>query len=303
MTINNERGYTLILVMIIITVTMILALALSGMAVNTRMQVNRTDEQNKATDLAEMGITYYLETVKSKITIANAADATANFCKELKNQLNNSNIYEPKTVEGQNKYQVTLDKISTPCDTNPEEISISFNSKGITSNEEVTVNGEFNVKKNTRVGEIAPNLSDFTSGTIDTTYTTSDKIYYGDEIIKQDKSYVLDNAVWFKKLTIQGNGGPLTIRKNDAIFESIDMNAHTKLIIEGDVIFLNRNPIDKLTNKATICVSGDAYYVSNGLLEEFDLTTINSDNSTTCDRISANRNWSIDPIDGISVSY
>lgn len=305
----NQKGYTLILVMIIISVIIILGISLSGTILNARKQFNLTESKNKATDLAEMGITYYLSVNNSLIKPAQDAaenNILTNFCTEFKKQLSSNEYYLPKTVDGDNRYQITFDSSRTTsnlaCLTNPDTLDIGFYSTGYAgSSTPVKLKGSFKIEKNTRAGEPAPLLSLFLSGILDTAYSTTSLVNYGSVTVNQNQDYTINNVALFNQLTLHGNGNEqhyFTIN-NDAYFlNQISLNGHTKLTINGDAIFFNIDPIDKLTQKADLCITGNTYSVSGGKLVDLDISAFNQ-----CAGSKPQTDWQINPSSGITVTY
>lgn len=285
--------------MIIISVTVILGLALSGITLNTRKQLNTTEAHNKATDLAEMGITYYLSVNNSLIKPAQdaaSANISTNFCTEFTNRLKDASsneYYLKKNVDDQNSYQIKFDN-STPCTSNLKTIDINFESTGMYGSETpVKLTGSFRLVNNTRSGEPAPFLDFFLQGILNIPpFSIIDNL-----VIKGDTPPI-DNPAFFNSLTLLGKG--TCIINNDAyIRNSISLNGQTNLTINGDAIFGNNDPIDKKTNKADICIKGNTYYVSKeGQLVDLDISAFNS-----CADTNTQKKWSIDPTSGVTVTY
>jgi Tfp pilus assembly protein PilX len=305
-TIKNEKGYTLILVMIIITVIFILAMTLTSMAISTRLQFNKTDEQNKATDLAEMGITYFQTTVKKLITAAdNAAKINdTSFCSEFKN-LNDQNKTTQtafKSVDGQNGYQITINSSSSVDECNTNNIfTILFKSKGITQKGDFEIiNGTITLSNGSIVGNDAPNEEEYTeseNGSFQESINSTGKIYYEDPV-KENRTYTIFNSsAWFDSLTLNGQGSFLF--KHDVIFDYFSMNNPTELTVEGNAIFLNPNHIDKKTRKAEICIRGNIYTITNNKLVKFT----NYDDYFTNICPNSNSDWDIDTEDGMTIQY
>lgn len=178
--IHNQKGYTLILVMVIISVIMILGVALSGVTLNANKQINMTDRQNKATDLAEMGITHFEETINGLISQAENqarhdildlsvlqtipaldtiytnvnANFSSSFCEKFRT-LYQQNIYNqnetdhsiPVDVESGEQYVIQPDPFGT-C-SNSSVIKVTFNSVGKTAGAEkpVTLRVTFNIQQ------------------------------------------------------------------------------------------------------------------------------------------------------------
>lgn len=284
---------------------MVLGIALGGATLNARKQFNVTEKANKATDLAEMGITYYLNVNNSLIGPAEARSNLTNFYTEFTSRLKASSIYQPQRVDDNNSYQILFDSSRTTSLTqfllNPDVINIGFKSIGTSgSNSPVTLEGSFKLTKN-RVGEPAPLLSLFINGVLNTAYSSTNLINYGVVDITQKEDYTLDNLALFDSLTLKGDGNErysFTINNDTIFLNTISMNGHTKLTINGDAIFFNIEPIDKLTKKADICITGNTYTVSNGKLVDLDISAFNA-----CADTNSQNEWSINPNGGITVIY
>lgn len=65
--VQNERGYTLVLVLLSITLIFAISAVLMANNLNLATQVRATDEQRQAVSLAEMGIQYTEATIRSSI--------------------------------------------------------------------------------------------------------------------------------------------------------------------------------------------------------------------------------------------
>ena len=58
-TVQNEKGYTLLLTLVIIFIIIIFFSSFSLSAMNQQKQVEKTDENYEVTAIAEMGVEYY----------------------------------------------------------------------------------------------------------------------------------------------------------------------------------------------------------------------------------------------------
>ncbi|GAE43974.1 hypothetical protein [Mesobacillus boroniphilus] len=161
---KNEKGYALVLVLLIITITFTFAISLSGMALSARKQFNKTDEINRATDLAEMGVAHYEALLNNfvKDALSETKDAIQKAEEEAKNknhappipdfdQLLKSTIVSKvysvnkisENVKESNTYQIDLISIKTES----EGLNVSFTSTGITENEPKTLTGSIAIQK------------------------------------------------------------------------------------------------------------------------------------------------------------
>lgn len=78
MKINNEKGYTLVLVLLIITLIMIFSLTLISNVLNSTAQNNKIEEKIQTERLEEMGKLYFQKVIQKKIDdfIASQPDNT-----------------------------------------------------------------------------------------------------------------------------------------------------------------------------------------------------------------------------------
>ncbi|EKN65871.1 hypothetical protein BABA_18292 [Neobacillus bataviensis LMG 21833] len=333
---KSEKGYTLILVMIIIAVTMVLAMALSAAAITTTKQFNKTDNRNKATDLAEMGVTHYVTLGKSLIepAKANAIKYKTNFCTEFTNELKKNN--GEKKVEDKNKYVLNLDTSSgktTTCvdDSKLSSIKIVFSSKGITGiNEEVELEGSFNINKNggsvvfpdlpNRIPPQVPN--GYITGVENKPYSSSDKVFFQDYQANKDKinevnigggvkKVTIKNIAWFD--SIKDNGNRYIYIQNWAIFSSINAiainGAKSEIVVDGNAIFFGPKPTKPSSSaRKDVCVTGTAYYKANkdAPLEVFTNFTDYFNEKATCVKsptTTGNNNWLFDDKEDVKVIY
>jgi hypothetical protein len=258
------------------TVTIVFALALSGAALNSTKQFNKTDNLNKATDLAEMGITYYQNVSTSLIQQAKDAVAKSttptNFCTEYINLLKNQDgTYNVDSNSG-NKYKISLITTSA-CSDNLSEINVVFKSDGITkTNEDTPLQGSFNVIKQS-TGIKAPDLSEYDKNQ----NSNSSKIYYGNfKHNDQPKDKIINKQAWFDSLDVVGNR-TVTIN-NNAVFTTVNgisMNSHTNITVNGNAFFMGPDPKPakpkNISDKQYICITGNIYYKrSDGTVEYFN---------------------------------
>ncbi|WP_284036117.1 hypothetical protein [Neobacillus sp. 114] len=310
-TIKSEKGYTLILVMIIVSVTMILAATLSSSVISARKQFNKTENINIATDLAEMGITYYQAAINNLIinTQETIKVSKNDFCTEFTlEERNNTNIYSPKYVDTDgNKYKI--DKTAPISCSNVGQFKFTFTSTGTTKSGEVRqLQGTIAISQ-VKVGKDLPDYSLFKDSGItkqvnysiefpSTTYPNGVAFNSGLTIVGGNILTVLKSA-YFSSMEI--NGGAQVIVQETAIINKItSVNGNTNLIIYGDAIFLTETPrIDKLAGKANICIYGNIYTVKNNKL--YDYTDFSNYFNNTCS--NSNSSWTVNPESGVTVTY
>ncbi|WP_043934222.1 hypothetical protein [Bacillus sp. EB01] len=304
---KSERGYALLIVMIIATLTMIFALSLSGLALSTRAQLNKTDNINKATDLAEMGVTYYQKVVEKHVNTAKSTAATKTqqnfsgktptqqqrddyldqiFKSELTTLLQTNNA-QVNVDTPNNNFQITF-KSLTPNPEKLNELIIKFESMGETNNEKLPLTGFFTIKKSTtksRVGELTPVPSHY-------------KIIenYPVELLnKPPKFKTNNNSTYFKgKVTIQGNR-ILTVN-GEAYFKDLELQGSAAIQINGDAIF--EKEITVIGNAYKICITGKTYLLDSTKAKLISYPIPRN----TCAKPDTSE-WFFNPNEGIKVTY
>lgn len=309
---KNEKGYALVLVLLIITITFVFALSMSGMALSARKQFNKTDEVNKATDLAEMGVAHYEAVVSRQVESANVAakaqvDAALEAALKWPNKdyiipdydevfydalaievLNND--HPTLNVEGSNAYKVSSPSLAKLDD---RKIAVTFKSEGKTKDETELLESTIFVEKkidDSRAGVVIPNKDSF-------------KIIEWDPFeMKGGKDYeeYPGSTFFTQSVTLKGNT-KLKIN-GDAFFNSdVTLKGGDKLFVMGDAIFLN--PLDDKSlngSKAGICVKEKSYLVKDNKLIEY--IPFNGGDMSDCP-VPFGHEWSIDPNNGIEVKY
>ncbi|ALC89781.1 hypothetical protein AM500_08350 [Bacillus sp. FJAT-18017] len=304
---KSERGYALLLVMIIATLTMIFALSLSGLALSTRAQLNKTDDINKATDIAEMGVTYYQKIVEKLVNSAKgtAASKTQQYFTGSNPSQQQRDYYLDQTFKSDltsllqtNNAQVNVDtpsnnfkitfKSLVPNPEKPNELIVKFESTGQTNNEKRPITGFFTIKKsttNSRVGELKPVPSHY-------------KIIenYPVELLnKPPKFKTNNNSTYFKeKVTIQGNR-ILTVN-GEAYFKDLELQGSAAIQINGDAIF--EKEITVIGNAYKICITGKTYLLDS---TKAKLTSYPIPRNT-CTKPDTSE-WFFNPNEGIKVTY
>jgi hypothetical protein len=319
---KNEKGYALVLVLVIITITFTFALSMSGMALSARKQFNKTDEVNKATDIAEMGIGHYeallanivweanvyaetqtVETIKKNGKSKGHAPGKNKQCKDNKprctpeydeffyqkldakiKELNNN---LSRTVEGSNSYEVT--NISLSSIKADDTIDVNFTSNGKTKNEIKTLKSVITIEKNgeSLVGEPKPSPS---------SYTHKEALEIN--LKGQDKHITYDSSVYFEKsIHIQGNR-LLKVNGNAFFKDHIQFLGTADIIVSGDAIFTY--PPDFNGKAYSFCVYGNTYLINNkGELTEYSLP---SGKNKSCPKPNDDE-WYINPDEGVEVEY
>jgi Tfp pilus assembly protein PilX len=322
--VKNQKGYALVLVLVIITITFTLALSLSGMALSARKQFNKTDETNKATDIAEMGVAHYEAWLVNAVIQANSnaesrADNTIKnndgnkknhpngkvkkcnknpirctaeydeyFLENLKLRIGTLNNSLLRIVEGSNLYEVkeiTISEIQAD-----ETIAVKFKSYGQTENEKKILESTITIKKNSESleGEAKPEKSSYQ-------VVHSTPI----DLKGSDKHLAFDSSTYFeKKIEIQGNR---TIKVNGNAFfnDQVIFSGTADILVFGDAIFRFQPEFNG--NAYSFCVYGNIYIMDNqGMLVEY--TNFPSGKNKSCPRPKDDE-WYINPDNGVKVEY
>lgn len=308
---KNEKGYALVLVLLIITITFVFALSMSGMALSARKQFNKTDEVNKATDLAEMGVAHFEAVVSRQVAAANT-EATAQvdaaleaslkwpnkgytipdydevFFTFLKSEILNNN-YPNINIEGKNSYKISFPTIIKLED---HKIAVSFKSEGKTKDEAALLKTTIFVEKindESKKVDSVPNKDTFKIIELDPF-----------EIKGGKESEIYAGSTFFtKSVALRGNTN-LKV-DGDAFFNSdLTLKGGDKIYVMGDAFFTT--PLNKhlVNGNSSICVLGNTYFVENNKVTDY--TDFYGGDTSKCPA-PIDKIWSIDPINGIEVKY
>ncbi|WP_409270818.1 hypothetical protein V1499_15725 [Neobacillus sp. SCS-31] len=289
---RNERGYTLILVMIIITITMIIALSLSGLTLSTRAQLNKTEKLTKATDLAEMGITYYQGILTKHISASNTEAAKepllydTKFNNTLLSKLN-VNLPSIEVDTSKNTFKINFKELKMESNV----ITVTFDSVGQSDTETAKVTGYFTIKKNSSTnkdGQPKPLPSYFSKVETNPVNHDNSKTY-------KAKTLTYPSSTYFNKPVIIEGSRNLTIN-GDAYFTKLSLQGSASITIVGDVIF--EEDIALTGNAYTICVHGNSYKLDSTKSKLIPYTLPKND----CVK-PVNNNWIFDPNSGTKVKY
>ncbi|MDP4164094.1 MAG: hypothetical protein Q8898_13410 [Bacillota bacterium] len=278
------------------------------MAISARLQFNKSDERNKATDIAEMGITYYKSvldrlTAAANTTAQNSTDSYKNSHKnatqtDLNNWYDSSFLASVKgnnelkigykqlnTIETDKTYTVTFTSLD---ESNANYIVVNFTSKGQTAKDTVTLSGKITIQKTAAKGKIGQTAPASTSFSL----TESNPV----ALTAQNKDATYTSSTYFTNdIQIQGNRS-LTVQGDAFIGKSLYLQGSANVTISGDAIF--QSPMDDPTGNAyNLCISGDTYLVNaQNKLINYPLPTNSCANT-------AIRGWGIDSNSGINVQY
>jgi len=104
--VNNEKGYTLITTLLIATLIVTVSFVLIGMALSTNKQIQSSEHDVQATDLAEMGFVYFQEKVNE---IAASYTETARIAQEVNSKLRNKTVTIQSNLSETRQFQITFD--------------------------------------------------------------------------------------------------------------------------------------------------------------------------------------------------
>jgi type II secretory pathway pseudopilin PulG len=107
MNMKNQNGYTLITTLLIATLIVTASFVLIGMALNTNKQIQLSEQDMQATDLAEMGLTYFQEKVNEIVANYTNAKDIAEKVKEL----NNKTITVTSSSSETKQFKIALDSL------------------------------------------------------------------------------------------------------------------------------------------------------------------------------------------------
>jgi len=104
--VNNEKGYTLITTLLIATLIVTVSFVLVGMALSTNKQIQSSEHDVQATDLAEMGFVYFREKVNE---IAASYAETARIAREVNSKLRNKTVTIQSNLSETRQFQIAFD--------------------------------------------------------------------------------------------------------------------------------------------------------------------------------------------------
>ncbi|MUV36831.1 hypothetical protein JNUCC1_00635 [Lentibacillus sp. JNUCC-1] len=116
---KNERGAALVLTIMIITLMLLFTLTLTYQVMNTRKQVETTEETIEARSLAEMGVTYYQTLVDETLD--------GQEFETIQDVVNKLPEPPEKTIENNTYFEITN---VTQNEISEDELEITFTSIG-----------------------------------------------------------------------------------------------------------------------------------------------------------------------------
>ncbi|MFD2446235.1 hypothetical protein ACFSO7_19935 [Bacillus sp. CGMCC 1.16607] len=293
---KNEKGSTLLLVLVIIVVITTLGMALSSKAISTRLQFNKSDSLNVATDLAEMGITYldkkinYItrtanQEAKNKTVVYMNDPANYNkttdqilneysrlFCVELKKtELDLPSVNYKKTFDIETGRTIELTKLfeqinASECQIN-DEIPLEFFSKGTDGSDSKTIEITVYLTKNKGQGGGTPGGGGNNLPSPDPPPKGSYSLVIKDELDKNDfdnKEKIFNQSVYFEQtVSVQGNLD-LVINGNAFFDKHVDIDGTSLLKINGNAYFDGELNFPKeslnLQGNSTLIINGIAIF-------------------------------------------
>ncbi len=311
---RNENGYALVLVLLIITITFTFAFSMSGMALNSRKQINNTDNLNVATDLAEMGVAHYEGLAREYVKIS-SNKAKENIAAELaslefpikKNQVFpeydeefrtvlekeiEKNTQISSVVENNNSYKI--DSINL-VRTAHNKFTLSFISEGITDLTTKILDNTIQIEKKDK---------DSLSGKpVTSSESFTDKVVQPIDFKGngQDKVLYFPSSTYFND-SISISGNRLIAINGDAFFnDKVDFNGGADIVVYGNAIFRYKYDEPKQPNEAySFCVTGNTYLITNDKLVPY--APFPEGNNASCPKGSS-EGWYIDPDSGVEVEY
>ncbi len=279
--------------MIIISITMIFALSLSGLTLSTRAQLNKTDKLTKATDLAEMGITYYQGVITEHIAEANSEAAKepslydTRFYNTLFSRLNVSYpVVEVDTIK--NTFKINFKHLEKKSNL----ITVTFESMGQSDTETSKVTGYFTIRKSTNTnkeGEPIPSPSFFSK-------VETNPVNHVNSKSNKSKIITYSSSTYFKEPVIIEGNRDLSVN-GDAYFSKLTLQGAASITIVGDAIFEREIDItqDPNSKSYSICVYGNTY--------KLDSTKTKLITYTLPKNSCAKNEWVFDPNSGTNVMY
>lgn len=292
--------------MVIITLTVLFTLGLSGMAMNTSLQINKTEKINKATDLAEMGITYYKQKVDSIIVAAFSGKPITNqtelntLMTQIKNDINKIQTDHPKINVSGSEISYEIKQLAVDI-SNPSSILVNFKTVGTsdTENRELSYKINYTIKP----GKPLPVYKITDPGIFD---SSSDECYKNNKIDKQQCFYspgqsVPDVKIENSIIKVGGNGdlghfNNVTSAKiyisGDILISKVNNITNLRLHVEGDL--LKGSELPEFTNfkgDTRLEIQGNASISKlNNIKENFELLI---GKNLTLDELSSNTNGNI----------
>jgi hypothetical protein len=240
---NDERGYALILSLFAIVFISLLGLGLMGSTISTAKQTNQTDTFYRTTHIAEMGIQYTEESVKSYVN-SGTVPFTGTSESQVKDyieamfesiRINSSNVVIDNEFPGR-QYELQEDiNIEVMMDEGVAEVN--FDVIGRDSNQEKTLSATISLKGFARSGDGG---------------SDNDEMDW-DELFPEDPP-----DGWEKETEIDLFKGDETINNNLWV-ETDVMLKKTDITVKGDCV-INGSLLSDTGNDSTLTVCGNAKF-------------------------------------------
>jgi len=142
---NNERGSTLVVVLLSITLIMIFATVITSQVLSTSKQVKTTENFQVATDVAEMGIDYFLENVIKQVNFTNNIPYKnpCLYMKDVANSLPKTNPIDSQMINSGASFELSDYQCS------PDNSIFSFKSTGkagLNNTKEINISFPINIE-------------------------------------------------------------------------------------------------------------------------------------------------------------
>lgn len=261
--VNNEKGYALLMVLMLILLFTVLGIGLLAMNMNAAKQFNMKEEQVQARHQAEMGVLHYEAILKDKVATSTSVALTCNDIESLLGVSKKLETGKYKVVgangtgvscveiEENKQLEISIKSIGTINEKTKRELEATFyalNEGGVLEESEEsnsTIIPPLKIPENAKVLE---------SLYLNKHATIEEEEFKSNLIIN---TFFKGGAGNKTNLKVSNN---FYIKGNDSMF-SIDLHNHTCIGVGGN--FAALNSIDWGSSKAEMIVRGDAYFPQN----------------------------------------
>jgi hypothetical protein len=262
---NNEKGASLVVVLITIFVVFIFGLSLASMSLSARLQINNTEKQNVATDLAEMGISYFNQRIDQVVLTANEtvkqltltklnnnelnlagveAFYSKEFCVEVeKNILIEKSKISPVQIDEKRSFEISFKtdpNVQIDCQRASNELQVKFSSKGTDDTHTKTLEG---------VKYIVKSLVQIDDGNGDSRLPVSS--------LEPPDANTYISIFIDDKNDFKNDNDSRIVNHNARVINEFHLSGKEELYLNKNVIF---NGPFKLSGQSTVTINGDAYF-------------------------------------------
>lgn len=271
--VRNENGMALVTVLLMFTVFTVLGIVVFSSIMNNMKQITKTEGDIQATDLAEMGVTYYKTAIQDSIEKVNVTGAASinTYYSELKTKIefavngakkpiSGDDVYFEIVEYNDNKYNLTSsNKLSTAIpiyfDKTTDNIRILLKSKGSVQGvpRALSLYMVYDIRLNP-YGSFSINVpatselsADCGTALIDQNYNQDKCIYDGDQLIGSLNN-VKDSTLYItgdlNATTTLNNvdGGKIHVKGDIYTPQLVNIDGTSQIEVEGSAI------IDKINN-------------------------------------------------------